>query len=77
MPMDIRILASKANKTSEDLAKLRQYETARDAAISRSLAETDNVLASVEAKLGVPQTASRAAPSVDTTGFRLTGVRNR
>jgi hypothetical protein len=77
MPMDIRILASKANKTSEDLEKLRQYETARDAAISRSLAETDNVLASVEAKLGVPQTASRAAPSVDTTGFRLTGVRNR
>jgi hypothetical protein len=75
MPMDIKILAAKTNKTPEDLAKLRQYETARDSAISRALAETDNVLTAIEAKLGVPQTASRAAPSVDTTGFRITSVR--
>lgn len=61
MPMDIKILAAKTNKTPEDLAKLRQYETARDSAISRALAETDNVLTAIEAKLGVPQTASRGS----------------
>lgn len=59
IPMDIKILQGKSNKTQADIAKLQQYETLRDAAISRALAETDNALTAVEAKLGVPQTASR------------------
>ena len=61
MPMYIQSLAAKTNKTPEDLDKLRQYETARDSAISRALAETDNALTAIEARLGVPQTASRGS----------------
>jgi hypothetical protein len=74
-PMDIKLIEMKPNKTAEDLGKLRNYEVARNIAVQRALSETDRALAAVEAKLGIPSAPASAAPRVDTSGFRITGVK--
>lgn len=52
--MTVNLLRSKANKTADDLARIKDYENLKEEYIRNSVAETDRYLRLIEAKLGIP-----------------------
>lgn len=74
MPMNIKLLQMKQQRTPDEELKLRQYELDRDTEIRQALSETDKALARLETKLGVPSTAPSAS-KVDTSGFKIVSSR--
>lgn len=73
-PIDIKILQSKSQRTPQEERVIQNYNLAREEAIQQTLAETNNALSMLEAKLNIPLRKD-AAPKIDTSGFSIQGVR--
>jgi len=75
LAMQVQFAQRKPSPTLEDIKLINDYERRRVADARAAVAQTDQVLARIAAKLGVPRTTRGATPAADASGFRIVGVK--
>lgn len=75
LAMQVQFVQRKPNPTLEEIRLINDYERRRVAAGRAAVAQTDQVLARIAARLNVPEPTRGAAPAADASGFRIVGVK--
>jgi hypothetical protein len=75
LAMRVQFAQRKPNPTPEEIRLINDYERRRVAEARAAVAKTDQVLARIATRLGVPETTRATAPAADASGFRIVGVK--
>jgi hypothetical protein len=75
LAMQVQFAQRKPSPTLEEIKLINDYERRRVAAGRAAVAQTDQVLARIAARLNVPEPTRGAAPAADASGFRIVGVK--